>query len=129
MGTNWFVDLFLFCYEMDFMVSLSNNKQANTIASFKTKSRYLDDILNINNTYFDNMVCQIYHAELQLNKANTADTKASFLSPLRGRRDSFVVVPASVHPFYPSGNTFCLSGTICQYLLVSQCILGINDKL
>ena len=39
----------------------------------------LDDILNINNVYFDNMVSQIYHSELQLNKANTSDTEAIFL--------------------------------------------------
>ena len=42
-------------------------------------SRYLDDILNINNVYFDNMVSQIYPSELQLNKANASDTKAAFL--------------------------------------------------
>ena len=39
----------------------------------------MDDILNINNVYFDNMVSQIYHSELQLNKANTSDTEAAFL--------------------------------------------------
>ena len=39
---------------------------------------YLDDILNINNVYFDNMVSQIYPSELQLNKANTSDTEAAF---------------------------------------------------
>ena len=38
-----------------------------------------DDILNINNVYFDNMVSQIYPSELQLNKANTSDTIATFL--------------------------------------------------
>ena len=38
----------------------------------------MDDILNINNVYFDNMVSQVYPLELQLNKANTSDTKASF---------------------------------------------------
>ena len=27
-------------------------------------SRFLDDILNINNVYFDNSVGQIYHSEL-----------------------------------------------------------------
>ena len=42
-------------------------------------SRYLDDILNTNNVYFDNMVSQIYPSELQLNKANTFDTEAAFL--------------------------------------------------
>ena len=48
----------------------------------KTTDRTLfraDDILNINNVYFDNMVSQIYHLELQLNKANTSDTEAAFL--------------------------------------------------
>ena len=39
----------------------------------------MDDILNINNVYFDNMVSQIYPSELQLNKANASDTEATFL--------------------------------------------------
>ena len=46
---------------------------------FSTASRYLDDIFDINNVYFDNMVSQIYPSELQLNKANTPDTEAAFL--------------------------------------------------
>ena len=85
MGTNCaplVADLFLFCYERDFMMSLSDDKQADIIDAFNTTSRYLDDILNINNDYFDNMVSQIYPTELQLNKANTSDTsdnKATFL--------------------------------------------------
>ena len=53
--------------------------QADVIDAFNTSSRYLDDILNINNVYFDNMVSQIYPSEPQLNKANTSDTKAAFL--------------------------------------------------
>ena len=72
MGTNCaplVADLFLFCYERDFIMSLSDDKQAYIIDSFNTTSRYLDDILNINNVYFDNMVSHIYHSELQLNKA------------------------------------------------------------
>ena len=40
---------------------------------------YLDDILNINYVYFDNMVSQIYPSEPQLNKTNTSDTEAAFL--------------------------------------------------
>ena len=61
------------------MMSLSDDKQADDIDAFNTTSRYLDDILNINNVYFDNMVSQIYPSELQLNKANTSDTEAAFL--------------------------------------------------
>ena len=72
-------DLILFCYERDFMKSLSDDKQADVIDVFNTTSRYLDDILNINHVYFDNMVSQIYPSELQLNKANTSDTKVAFL--------------------------------------------------
>ena len=82
MGTNCgplVADLFLFSYERDFMMSLSDDKQADVIDAFNTTSRYLDDILNLNNVYFDNMVSQIYPSELQLNKANTSDTKAAFL--------------------------------------------------
>ena len=61
------------------MMSLSDDKQADVIDAFNTTPRYLDDILNINNVYFDNMVSQIYPSELQLNKANTSDTEAAFL--------------------------------------------------
>ena len=71
-------DLFLFCYERDFMMSLSDDKHADIIGAFNTTSRYLDDILNINNVYFDTMVSQIYPSELQLDKANTSDTKTAF---------------------------------------------------
>ena len=72
-------DLFLFCYERDFMMSLTDDKQVDVIDAFKTTSRYFNDILNTNNVYLDNMVGQIYPSELQLNKANTSDTEAAFL--------------------------------------------------
>ena len=49
-------DLFLFCYESDFMMSLSDDKQPNIIDSFNTTSRYLDGISIINNVYFDNIL-------------------------------------------------------------------------
>ena len=46
---------------------------------FNSTSRYLDDLLNIDNPYFEGMVNQIYPHELQLNKANISDTEAPFL--------------------------------------------------
>ena len=82
MGTNCaplVADLFLFCYERDFMTSLSDVKQAEIIEAFKSTSRYLDDLSNIDNPYFEGMVNRIYPPELQLNKANTSDTEAPFL--------------------------------------------------
>ena len=83
MGTNCaplVADLFLFCYERDFMMSLSDVKQAEIIKAFKSTSRYLDDLLNIDNPYFEGMVNCIYPPEQQLNNANTSDTKAPFLN-------------------------------------------------
>ena len=80
MGTNCaplVADLFLFGYEKCFTTSLSDVKQAEIIATFKSTSRYLDDLLNIENPYFE--VNRIYPPELQLNKANTSDTEAPVL--------------------------------------------------
>ena len=37
-------DLFLFCYERDFMTSLYDVKQAEIIEALKFTSRYLDDL-------------------------------------------------------------------------------------
>ena len=81
MGTNCaplVADLFLFCYERDFMTSLSNDNQSDIIEAFNSTSRYLDDLLNIGNPYFERMVSQIYPPELKLNKANTSDTETPF---------------------------------------------------
>ena len=83
MGTNCgplVADLFLFCYERDFMTSLSDVKQAEIIGAFTSTSRYLDDLLNSDNPYFEGMVNRIYPPELQLNKANTSDIEARFLN-------------------------------------------------
>ena len=82
MGTNCaplVADLFLFCYERDFMTSLSDDNQADITEAFNSTSRYLEDHLNIDNPYFEGMVNQIYPPELQLNKANAYDTEAPLL--------------------------------------------------
>ena len=82
MGTNCaplVADLFLFCYEKDFMKDLSSDNQADVIKAFNSTSRYLNDILNIDNPYFEGMVNQIYPPELQLSKANTSVIEAPFL--------------------------------------------------
>ena len=67
MGTNCaplVADLFLFCYERDFMMSFSVENQSETIEAFSSNSRYLDDLLNIDNTYFDGLISQIYPPDL-----------------------------------------------------------------
>ena len=82
MGTNCaplLADLSLFIYERNFITSLSWDKEAQIIEAFNSTSRYLDDLLNIDNTYFDGMAYQIYPSEPQLNKANSSDIEALFL--------------------------------------------------
>ena len=61
------------------MASLSYNKEAEIIQAFYSTSRYLDDLLNIDNPFFEGMMGRIYPLELQLNKANASDTEAPFL--------------------------------------------------
>ena len=61
------------------MKGLSSVNQADVIKAFNSTSRYLDDLLNIYNPYFEGMDNQIYPPELQLIKANTSDTGAPLL--------------------------------------------------
>ena len=61
------------------MLSLSDNKQTDTIEPFNSTLRYLDDLLYIDIPYFEQMVGLIYSSKLQLNKANPSNTEAPFL--------------------------------------------------
>ena len=104
MGTNCaplVADLFLFCYERDFMLSLSEDNQSGVIEAFNSTSRYLDDLLNIDNNFFDSMVNRIYPSELQLNKANVSDAEASFLDLHLSISDGFVKIK-----IYDKGDDF-----------------------
>ena len=62
----------------DVHVVLSSKNQNDIIEAFNSTSRYLDDLLNIDNPYYEQMVGQIYPTELQLNKVNSSDTEAPF---------------------------------------------------
>ena len=93
MGTDYVplvTDLFVFYYERDFMLSLSEDNQSDVIKAFNSTSRYLDDLLNITNNFVDSIVNRIYPSELQLNKANMSDTEASFLELHLSISDGFV---------------------------------------
>ena len=61
------------------MKSLTREKRYDLIDAFNSTSRYLADLLNIDNIHFEHMVHRICPAELQLNKANASDTEAAFL--------------------------------------------------
>ena len=64
MGTNCaplVADLFLFFVMRE--KSLSRENQADIIEAFNSTSRYFDDLLNIDNIYFDQMVDRVYPTE------------------------------------------------------------------
>ena len=62
------------------MKSFTKGKRYDIIDAFNSTSRYLDDILKIDNIHFEQMVHRIYPAELQLNKINASDTESAFLN-------------------------------------------------
>ena len=72
------------------MLSPSDDNQSEVIEAFYSTSRYLDDLLIIDNTFFDSMINRIYPSELQLNKANVSDTEVSFLDLHLSISDGFV---------------------------------------
>ena len=83
MGTNCaplIADLFLYCYERDFMSNLQKSKRFDLTDKFNDTSRYLDDIFTIDNPEFAEHIPDIYPRELQLNKANTSDKETSFMN-------------------------------------------------
>ena len=72
------------------MLSLSEDNHSDVVEAFSSTSRYLDDLLNLDNSFFDIMVNRIYPPEFQLNKANVSDTETSFLDLHLSLSDGFV---------------------------------------
>ena len=71
MGTNCaslIADLFLYCYERDFISNLQKSKRFDLIDKFNDVSRYIDDMFIIDNPDFAEHIPDIYPRELRLNK-------------------------------------------------------------
>ena len=82
MGTNCAplkTNLFLYCYERDFMSNLQISKRFDLIDKFNDISRYLDDIFTIDNPEFAEHIPDIYPRVLLLLKVNTSDKETYFL--------------------------------------------------
>ncbi|KAK3105726.1 hypothetical protein FSP39_004293 [Pinctada imbricata] len=82
MGTNCaplVADLFLYTYEKEFIQNLQKHRKHDDVKCFTGTSRYLDDILTIDNPVFEKYKDVIYPQELTLNKANFTDTETPFL--------------------------------------------------
>ena len=72
------------------MLPLSEDNRSDVIEAFNSTSRFLDDLLNIDNNLFDSMVNRIYPSELQLNKVKVSDAEAPFLDLHLSTSDGFV---------------------------------------
>ena len=83
MGTNCaplIADLFLYCYERDFMSDLHKSKRYVLIDMFSDTSRYLDDIYSPSITLHLRNIFPIYISiRTSVNKANNSDKETSFL--------------------------------------------------
>ena len=101
------------------MTSLFDDYQADFIETFNSTSRYLDDLLNTDNPYFEEMVNKIYPSKLQLNYTNASDTETPFLdlhlsissgfvsSKIYDKRDNFD---------FNTVNFPCLDGDVPRYI-------------
>ena len=126
------------------MMCLSDDTQADIIEACHSTSRYLDDIMNIGNTYFEEMDTQIYTTELQSNKANSTDTEAAFLdlnllvsngfisSKIYGKCDEFDYDIANFSfldgnfPSAPSIFFFFCCCCCCFYLVLFPSLFGLS---
>ena len=63
------------------MMFLSDDKQTDIIDALNTTciSRYLDDVLNINNVFLTIWLVKFTSSRLQRNQANASDTETSIL--------------------------------------------------
>ena len=107
-------DLFLFCYERNFMMSLSVEKRSEVIEAFSSTSRYSDELLNIDNKYFNGLISKTFPSELQLNKENSSETEAPFLDLHLSILDGFILLGWG-----------CSSSSIlwCLYLVSPECLV------
>ena len=109
------------------MKSLTKEKRYDLIDAFNSTSRYLDDLLNIDNIHFEHMVHRIYPAELQLNETNASDTEAAFLdlnlsihidivsTKIYDKRDDFNFDIVNF-PFLDGDVPQCPSFMVCIYI-------------
>ena len=85
MGTNCaplLADIFLYSYEAEFIQSLLSKGNKQLASRFNFTYRYIDDVLSINNSEFQNYLSQIYPVELEIKETTESSTTASYLDLL-----------------------------------------------
>ena len=93
---------FLYSYEAEFIQSLLSSGKKQLASRFNLIYRYIDDVLSINNSEFENYMDQMYPAELEIKDTTESITSASYLdfilsiwmdgqlhTPVYDKRDDF----------------------------------------
>ena len=104
----------------------TKEKRYGMINAFNSTSRYLDNLLNIDNIHFELMVHRIYPAELQLNKANASDTEAAFLDLNLSIHNNTVFTKYMINGkililvllIFPSLMRMCLGVPLMVYIII-----------
>ena len=84
-GTNCaplLADIFMYSYEAEFIQSLLSTVKKKLASQFNFTYRYIDDVLSINNTDFENYLVRMYPAELEIKDTTESNTSASYLDLL-----------------------------------------------
>ena len=71
--------MFLYLYEADFIQGLLKKNEKKLARSFNFNFRYIDDVLSLINSRFDNFVDCIYHIELEIKDTTYTDRSDSYL--------------------------------------------------
>ena len=87
-------DLFLYCYERDFMSDLHKSKRHDVIDMFNDTSRYLDDIFTIDNPELEKYIPDIYPAETSVITIEVEVVKDSSYWPVYSLVQAF---PKTLH--------------------------------
>ena len=62
-----FADLFLHAYDADFLQWLLQNNDRKLAQTFNSSFRYIDDVLSLNHSRFDDYLHRIYPNEFEVN--------------------------------------------------------------
>ena len=109
------------------MTFLFDDNITEIIQALNSSSRYLDDLLNTDDPYFEGMVVRIYSPELQLNKDNTSETETPFLDLHLSISNGFVL-----SKIYDERNDFdfpLLDGDVPLLPLTEFILLNLFDLL
>jgi hypothetical protein len=72
-------DLFLYSYEEDFIQECVNTAERKLARSFNFTFRYIDDVLSLDNSRFNDFVDHIYPIEFEIKYTTDTDKYVSYL--------------------------------------------------